>query len=117
MISVACKAPEDMTGAELDDKCAELEAQLAKPVTPANKRRIQEQLNQVLNEQVRRVSEPVSGMTSRELREARDDIGARLQHDRLSPEGRLELEQRLRDVKAEMMARGEVTEVRTRYSA
>lgn len=66
------------------------------------------------------MSEPpaeLSAMTNRELRIARDDIGDRLAHGPLTPEGRLELEQRLSEVNAVMGQRGQITETRSRSSS
>jgi hypothetical protein len=50
-------------------------------------------------------------LSNRELRLAREDIGNRLMHDLLTPEGRIALEQRLRDVKAVLDQRDEITEL------
>lgn len=63
------------------------------------------------------VPEPLSAMTNLELAGARDDIGRRIKVDLLTPERRRELEQRLREIKAEIDRRGEAAELRTRYSS
>jgi hypothetical protein len=59
----------------------------------------------------------LTSMTDPELAASRADIGNRLQQDLLTPESRRELEQRLRDVKAEIGRRAEAAEMRQRYQS
>jgi hypothetical protein len=59
----------------------------------------------------------LTSVTGLELATTRDEIGNRLKHDLLTPKSRRELEQRLRDVKAEIDRRAEAAEMRTRYQS
>lgn len=66
-----------------------------------------------------RMSEPKSpeDMSGEELAATRDTLDHQLKHEMLTPDGRLELGQRLRDINAEIDKRAEVAEMQARYQS
>jgi hypothetical protein len=59
----------------------------------------------------------IETMTNRELGEANADIAERVKHGMLTSAGRRELEQRLKDVQAEIARRAECAEMTARYQS